>query len=69
MILRNFSERWITSAESIRTSNICDHAQSDQHIHAMSFLTEEIHRVRGESCSVDAPIIVALSTLGEEERG
>ena len=35
----------------------------------MSLLTEEIHLVRVESCSADAPIVVALSTLGEEERG
>jgi len=56
---RNFSDRWITGVESIQTSNIRDHARSDQHIHAMSLLTEEIHRVRGESCSEDAPIVVA----------
>ena len=28
---RNFCERWITGAESVRNSNIRDHARSDQH--------------------------------------
>ena len=35
---RNFSEAWITGAESIRNSNIRDHAWSDQHESAMNFL-------------------------------
>ena len=32
---RNFSERWIAGAESVRNSNIRDHARSDQHTHTM----------------------------------
>ena len=28
---RNFGDRWITGAESIRMSNIRDHTQSEQH--------------------------------------
>ena len=33
---RNFSDRWITGgADSIRTSNIRDHAISEQHSHAV----------------------------------
>ena len=38
MCRRNFSDYWITGASSIRTSNIRDHAKSDQHLHAMSLL-------------------------------
>ena len=65
---RNFSKRWISGAESIRTSNIRDHAQSEQHVHAMSLFNEEIQRRKGVSVSATAPIVVALNTLGDEER-
>ena len=44
---RNFSDRWITGAESIRTTNIHDHAQSEQHIHAMTLLHQEIQKAQG----------------------
>ena len=33
---RNFSERWITGAESVCNSNIRDHVRSDQHERAMN---------------------------------
>ena len=65
---RNFSDRWISGAESIRTSNIRDHAQSEQHVHAMSLFNEEIQRGKGVSVTAAAPIVVALNTLGDEER-
>ena len=32
---RNFCERWLRGAESVRTSNIRDHARADQHIYAI----------------------------------
>ena len=32
---KNFSEKWINGAESLRTSNLKDHAHTDQHKHAM----------------------------------
>ena len=32
---RNFSERWLRGAESVRTSNIHDHVRADQYIYAM----------------------------------
>ena len=35
---RNFSEQWIVGADSVRASNVKDHAQSDQHTHAMMLL-------------------------------
>ena len=65
---RNFSERWISGAESIRTSNIRDHAQIEQHVHAMSLFNEEIQRRKCVSVSATASIVVALNTLGDEER-
>ena len=56
-------------ASSIRTSNIRDHAKSDQHLHAMSFLQQEHVASDGPSSSTSAaPIVVALTTLSDEER-
>ena len=38
---RNYSDKWLTGAESIRTSNIRDHTRSDQHLYAMSLHYKE----------------------------
>ena len=67
---RNFSDRWIVGADSVRTSNIRDHAHSEQHDHAMSLLKQESAKAEGKSCYSYAPIAMALSTLpdGEKER-
>ena len=29
---KNFSDKWINGADSIRTANVTDHAKSDQHV-------------------------------------
>ena len=62
---RNFSKRWIISADSVRTSNVKDHAQSDQHAHAAAK-----KRVR-KSCRLGGRFICIplLSKLPAEERG
>jgi len=39
---RNFSDQWIARADSVRTSNIRDHASSEQHNHAMALLQREL---------------------------
>ena len=65
---RNYSERWITGADSLRTSNIRDHTDSDQHRNAMCLLQRENAALRGESISSFAPIAAALNTLGDDER-
>ena len=64
MCRRNFSDYWIIGASSIRTSNIRDHAKSDQHLHAMSLLQREFVVLKDTSSSITAaPIVVALTTL------
>eukprot|EP00731_Ephydatia_muelleri_P036427 Em0253g7a len=69
MSRRNFSDYWITGASSIRTSNIRDHAKSDQHLHAMSLFQRERFASNGPSSSTAAaPIVVALTTLQDDER-
>ena len=65
---RNFSARWITGAESLKTSNIRDHAQCDQHVHAMNQLKKEHATSLGQSASSYAPIAIALNRISEEEK-
>ena len=43
---KNFSDKWITGAESLRISNIKDHAQYEQHKHAMALMKREQLRAR-----------------------
>ncbi len=38
---RNYSDKWISGADSIRSSNIKDHSHSDQHAHAMMLLKRD----------------------------
>lgn len=38
---RNFSDRWIVGAKSLRTSNVRDHGNNNQHALAMSLLMKE----------------------------
>ena len=65
---RNFNDRWIVSADSVRTSNVKDHAQSDQHMLAMQLLKKEQGRAAGLGAGSYAPIVQALSKLPAEER-
>ena len=65
---RNFSDRWIVGADSVRTSNIRDHAHSDQHEQAMCLLKRESAKAKGRSCYSYAPIAKTLSTLPDDEK-
>ena len=38
---RNYSDKWVMGADSVRSSNINDHARTDQHAHAMLLLKKE----------------------------
>ena len=64
---RNFSDRWIEGAESVRTTNIHDHAKSDQHFHAMNLHKRDLAKASGKSAVSYAPIARALSVMSEEE--
>ena len=35
---KNFSDKWISGADSVRTGNVRNHARNDQHAHAMLLL-------------------------------
>ena len=53
---RNYSDRWVIGAESLCTSNIRDHAKTDQHQHAMMLWKKQQATARGLGPSAYAPI-------------
>ena len=66
---RNYSNRLITRANSLRTSTIRNHAKSEQHQHAMSILClEKGSATRGESSAASTPIIAAVTSLSDNDR-
>ena len=65
---KNFSDKWITGADSVRTTNVRDHAKSDQHAHVINLHRRELARSKGLSATAYAPIAQALSTLPEDEK-
>ena len=65
---KKFSQKWITGAESLRTSNIRDHTQCEQHKHAMTLLKKEQARSKGLGATAYASIARALARLPDDER-
>ena len=65
---RNFSEKWLLGAESVRTSNIRDHAKADQHTQAMNLLKREHARVSGLDVTSYTPLARALNKLSDSEK-
>lgn len=65
---KNFSDRWIVGADSVRISNIRVHARNDQHTHAMTLLKKKRAQSAGLGPLSYAPIAQAFSKLSDEER-
>ena len=65
---KNFSDKWIVGANSVRISNVCDHAQSDQHGHAMLLMRKQQSKAAGLPPQSYAPIAQALNKLMDNER-
>ena len=65
---KNFNEKWITGADSVRTTNLRDPAKSDQHGHAMTLHGRDLAHAKGLGATAYAPIIQALCTLSEDEQ-
>ena len=63
---RNYSNKWIVGADSLRTSNIKDHARTDQHNHAMLLLKKEQSSSAGLGPQCYAPVARSLSALPED---
>ena len=62
---RNFSEQWIVGADSVRASNVKDHAQLDQHRHAAK---KEQGRAAGLGVASYAPIAGIVEAACRRER-
>ena len=65
---RNYSDKWVVGADSVRTSNIRDHARTDQHAHAMLLLKKEHADSAGLGPSSYAPIAKALNVLPDDTK-
>ena len=52
----------------MRTTNIRDHAESDQHAHAMDLYRRELAHSKGLGATSYSPIAQALSTLPEDDK-
>ena len=63
-----FSDRWIVGAESLRTSNVRDHAHSKQHSNAMSLFKKQRAEDEGLGPSSYAPIAQSFSNLAGDVR-
>ena len=65
---QNFTDNWISGTNSVHTSNIRDHASSEQHIHAMALVVKEHNLTTGQSLVANASIAVALNKISAEEK-
>ena len=64
---KNYSDKRITGANSVRMTNLVDHAKSEQHTHAMNLLRKEHAQAQGAPVIAYALIAQSLSTLSDEE--
>ena len=66
---RNYSDKWLVGAESVRTSNIRDHAHSDQHVYAMSLLYKESSpSIANPGEPSNSNVCTMLQTLSEDNK-
>ena len=64
---KNFSDKWIVGADSVRISNVHDHARNNQHAHAMSLLAKQHSQSAGLGPSSYAPTAQAFNKLSKDE--
>ena len=62
---KNFSEKWISGADSVRMTNIHDHAKSNQHVHAMNLRRKELVDAKGLDTSSYSSIAQTPAVLPE----
>ena len=65
---RNYSDKWISGAESVQNSNIRDHSTSDQHKHAMLLLKRAQARDNSQDSSSFAPIVKVRTQMSEKDK-
>ena len=64
----NFSEKWISGADSVWTTNVHDHAKSDQHVHAMNLRRKELADAKGLGTTSCSSIAQTPAVLPEDDR-
>jgi len=64
----NFSDKWISGANSLHTSKIRDHLKTNQHGQAIALLAKEYATARGDDPSTYASILQAMLTLSDTEK-
>ena len=61
---RNFSDKSVVGANSVKTSSVREHAITDQHVHAMNLYKKEVARSEGQLLvPKESPIIQANTLL------
>ena len=58
---KNFSDKWISGADSVRTTNVLDHVKSNQIVHAMNLLRKQQAQAQGMSVATYSPIAQSLT--------
>ena len=66
--IRNFSPAWLTGSTNHRTSNVLDHAKSEQHVASTARLQEERVKAQDMPTSSYAPIARSLVVLDDLEK-
>ena len=66
--MRNYTGIWVSGSTNHKTSNIADHASSDQHLAVMQRLDMERKRAQGIPQVDYSPIIQCMTRLNEDER-
>ena len=64
----NFSPAWLAGSTNHKTSNVLDHAKSEQHVASMARLQEQHARARDLPTSSYAPIVRSLMVLDQREK-
>ena len=58
----------VVGADSVRISNVCNHARNDQHAHAMSLSKKQCSQSAGLGYSSYIPIAQAFNKLSDADR-
>ena len=65
---RNFSVAWLTGTTNHTTSNVLDHAKSEQHVTSMARLQEERAKAQGTPTSSYALIVRSITLLDNHKK-
>ena len=67
--MKNFSKAWITGSSNQKTSNIVDHATSEQHRAAMVRVRTDAARASNQPLTSYSPIARSLLVMDEVVQG